>query len=178
MIINEHDAIHTWSHYPYCFSIIMSDIPDAVGAAGKPVGVLLSRLIACIHTVEVRSKLTLPRGHRRSTLGWCWYSGVKSWAELLIWAYSPPMGLYRAVMVEGLSIAHGREERRQFCPFFPVFISITLKDIVICIFDNQFGQVSLCSLVVLSDWLSARVRWDTPAPLRARVCRTLRLRTW
>ena len=128
MIINEHDAIHTWSHYPYCFSIIMSDIPDAVGAAGKPVGVLLSRLIACIHTVEVRSKLTLPRGHRRSTLGWCWYSGVKSWAELLIWAYSPPMGLYRAVMVEGLSIAHGREERRQFCPFFPVFISITLKD--------------------------------------------------
>ena len=38
------------------------------------------------------------------------------------------MGLYRAVMVEGLSIAHGREERRQFCPFFPVFISITLKD--------------------------------------------------
>ena len=128
MIINEHDAIHTWSHYPYCFSIIMSDIPDAVGAAGKPVGVLLSRLIACIHTVEVRSKLTLPRGHRRSTLGWCWYSGVKSWAELLIWAYSPPMGLYRAVMVEGLSIAHGREERRQFCPFFPVFISIRLKD--------------------------------------------------
>ena len=130
MIINEHDAIHTWSHYPYCFSIIMSDIPDAVGAAGKPVGVLLSRLIACIHTVEVRSKLTLPRGHRRSTLGWCWYSGVKSWAELLIWAYSPPMGLYRAVMVEGLSIAHGREERRQFCPFFPVFISIRLKDTV------------------------------------------------
>ena len=127
-IINGHDALHTWAHYPYCFSIIISDIPDAVEAAGKPVGVLLSRLIACIHTVEVRSKMTLPRGHRRSTLGWCWYSGAKSWPELLIWAYSPPMGLYRTAIVQGLSVTHGRGGRRLFCPSNCHVISVTLKD--------------------------------------------------
>ena len=56
---NGHYALHTWSHCPDCFSIITSSIPDAVGAAGKPVGVVLSRLIACICAVEVRSKSTL-----------------------------------------------------------------------------------------------------------------------
>ena len=63
----------------------------AVGAAGKAVEVEWSRLIASIHTVEVGSKSTLRRGHRRSTLGWFWYSGAKSWPEPPIWAYSPPM---------------------------------------------------------------------------------------
>ena len=104
---NGHHALHTWSHCPDCFSIITSSIPDAVGAAGKPVGVVLSRLIACICAVEVRSKSTLPSGHRRSTLGWCWYSGAKSWPELLTWAYSPPMGVYRTAIVQGLSSTHG-----------------------------------------------------------------------
>ena len=125
---NGHHALHTWSHCPGCFSIIPASIPDAVGSAGKPVEVVCSRLIACIHVVEVRSKSTLPRDHRRSTLGWCWYSGAKSWPELLIWAYSPPMGLYRTAIVQGLSIAHGREEGRQNRHSFLTFISKSLKD--------------------------------------------------
>ena len=128
---NGHYALHTWSHCPGCFSNITASTPGAVGAAGKPVGVVLSRLIACICAVEVRSKSTLSRGHRRSTLGWCWYSGVKSWPELLIWAYSPPMGLYRTAIVQGLSTAHGREERRQICPEISEFISKPLKDTVL-----------------------------------------------
>ena len=106
---NGHCALHTWSHCPGCFSIIPASIPDAVGSAGKPVEVVCSRLIACIHVVEVRSKSTLPRDHRRSTLGWCWYSGAKSWPELLIWAYSPPMGVHRTAIVQGLSSTHGPE---------------------------------------------------------------------
>jgi hypothetical protein len=36
---------------------------------------LSGKLIVCIHAVEVDP---LPTGHRRSTLGWCWYSGAKS----------------------------------------------------------------------------------------------------
>ena len=38
------------------------------------------------------------------------------------------MGLYRTAIVQGLSSAHGREERRLFCPVFWVFISSRLKD--------------------------------------------------
>ena len=38
------------------------------------------------------------------------------------------MGVYRTAIVQGLSIAHGRGERRQFCPGIPELISITLKD--------------------------------------------------
>ena len=74
------------------------------------------------------SKSILPRGHRRPTLRWCWYSGVKSWAELLIWAYSPPMGLYRTAIVQGLSSAHGRGERRPFKQFFGYVCRVTLED--------------------------------------------------
>ena len=112
------NALHTWSHCPCCFYIIAIIMPGAVGAAGEPAGVVKSRLIACIQAVEVRSKSTLLRGHRRSTLRWCWYSGAKSWAELLIWACSPPMGLHRTATVQGLNSAHGRGEHRQNCPFF------------------------------------------------------------
>ena len=125
---NGHYALHTWSHCPDCFSIITSSIPDAVGAAGKPVGVVLSRLIACICAVEVRSKSTLPSGHRRSTLGWCWYSGAKSWPELLTWAYSPPMGVYRTAIVQGLSSTHGPEGGRKNRQSFWTFNAVTLKD--------------------------------------------------
>ena len=125
---NGQHALHTWSHCPGCFSIITASMPDAVGSAGKPVEVVCSRLIACIHVVEVRSKSTLPRDHRRSTLGWCWYSGAKSWPELLIWAYSPPMGLYRTAIVQGLSRAHGREQHRKNCPHFGAVIWDPLKD--------------------------------------------------
>ena len=38
------------------------------------------------------------------------------------------MGVYRTAIVQGLSIAHGRGERRQFCPVKTEVISITLKD--------------------------------------------------
>ena len=138
---NGHHALHTWSHCPDCFSIITSSIPDAVGAAGKSVGVVLSRLIACICAVEVRSKSTLPSGHRRSTLGWCWYSGAKSWPELLTWAYSPPMGLYRTVIVQGLSSAHGREQRRPSKPSFSYVISIGLKDM--CLYVPMLARAGI-----------------------------------
>ena len=47
---------------------------------------------------------------------------------MLIWAYSPPIGLYGTAIVQGLSTAHGREERRQFRPSFGEVISKTLKD--------------------------------------------------
>ena len=33
-------ALHTWSHRPVCFYIIMASMPDAVGTAGKPVEVV------------------------------------------------------------------------------------------------------------------------------------------
>ena len=38
------------------------------------------------------------------------------------------MGVYRTAIVQGLSIAHGRGERRQFCPGIPEVISKTLED--------------------------------------------------
>ena len=38
------------------------------------------------------------------------------------------MGLYRTAIVQGLSIEHGRGERRQFSPVKTEVISITLKD--------------------------------------------------
>ena len=69
-----------------------------------------------------------PERHRRSTLGWCWYSGAKSWPELLTWAYSPPMGLYRTAIVQGLSSAHGPEQRRKNRQSFWTFNAVTLKD--------------------------------------------------
>ena len=37
---NGHYALHTWSHRPVCFYIIMASMPDAVGTAGKPVEVV------------------------------------------------------------------------------------------------------------------------------------------
>ena len=42
--------------------MITASMADAVVAAGKPVEVVCSRLIACIHTVEVRSKSTPSEG--------------------------------------------------------------------------------------------------------------------
>ena len=42
--------------------------------------------------------------------------------------HSPPMGLYRTAIVQGLSIVHGRGARRQIRPSFWVFILVTLKD--------------------------------------------------
>ena len=59
---------------------------------------------------------------------WCWYSGAKSWAELLIWAYSPPMGLYRTAIVQGLSSTHGPEGGRKNRQSFWTFNAVTLKD--------------------------------------------------
>ena len=115
-ITNGHNAVNTRSHWSCCFSSITAAMPDAVGAAGKPMEDVRSRLIARINFVKVDRPET---DHRRPTLRRCWYSGVKSWAELLIWAYSPPMGLYRTIIVQGLSIAHGRGERRQDSPGFP-----------------------------------------------------------
>ena len=40
-------------------------MPDAVGAAGKPVGVVLSSLSACIHAVEVQVEIHPPKGSRK-----------------------------------------------------------------------------------------------------------------
>ena len=74
------------------------------------------------------SKQSGPTGRRRSTLRCYCYSGAKSWADLLIWAQSPPMVVYRTAIVQGLSIAHGQGERRQFCPVKTEVISKPLKD--------------------------------------------------
>ena len=52
-MIEGHDAAQTWYHSSGCFFSITAAMPDAMGAAGKQVGVERSRLIACIHTVEV-----------------------------------------------------------------------------------------------------------------------------
>ena len=61
-----------------------------------------------IHTVEVER----PDGSPKVDFAMlhC-YSGAKSWADLLIWAQSPPMVVYRTAIVQGLSIAHGQGER-------------------------------------------------------------------
>ena len=40
------------------------------------------------------------------------------------------MGVYRTAIVQGLSIAHGPGERRQFSPVKSEVISVTLKDTV------------------------------------------------
>ena len=52
------------------------------------------------------------------------------------------MVLYRTAIVQGLSSAHGREERRLFCPVFWVFISTRLKDtdLVRMVPDAGYGQ--------------------------------------
>ena len=67
-------------------------------------------------------------GLRRSTWRWCWYSGAKSWADLVVWAHRPPMGVYRTALVPVLSHAHGRGWRRTFCPCKQEVISKALKD--------------------------------------------------
>ena len=73
------------------------------------------------------SKYSGPTGHRRSTFRCCCYSGAKSWAVLLIWAHSPPMVVYRTAIVQGLSIAHGQGEGRQFSPVKSEVFSIRLN---------------------------------------------------
>ena len=72
-----------------------------------------------------------PRGSPKPTWRWCWYSGAKSWADLVVWAYRPPMGVYRTALVPVLSHAHGRGWRRTFCPCKQEVISGTLKDTVL-----------------------------------------------
>ena len=108
-----HDAVHTRSHCSGGFPSITAAMPDAMGAAGKQVGVERSRLIACIHTVEVERPDGSPKVDFAMLLD---YSGAKSWSDLLIWAHNPPIGVYRTAIVQGLSIAHGRGGRRQICP--------------------------------------------------------------
>ena len=121
--------------------------------------------------LKFRSKSTLPRGHRRSTLRWSWYSGAKSWPELLIWAYSPPMGVYRTAIVQGLSSAHGRERRRENKPAKEDVISVTLKDsvfacicsVLACIYLHsriRCRQLRYTSSTLLIRVLPLRVTWD------------------
>ena len=71
-----------------------------------------------------------PRGSPKPTWRWCWYSGARSWAALVVWAHRPPMGVYRTALVPVLSHAHGRGWRRTFCPCKQEVISGTLKDIL------------------------------------------------
>ena len=80
---------------------------------------------------QARTGFCRTRRRRRSTLRCYCYSGAKSWADLLIWAHSPPMGMYTTAIVQGLSIAHGRGGRRQFCPAKAEVISKPLKDTVL-----------------------------------------------
>ena len=81
----------------------------------------------CIHTVEVERPDGSPKVNfavllllRSEELGRAAYMGVRT----------PPMGVYRTAIVQGLSIEHGRGERRQFSPVKTEVISITLKDTV------------------------------------------------
>ena len=69
-----------------------------------------------------------PRGSPKPTWRWCWYSRAKSWADLVVWAYMPPMGLYRTALVPVLSHAHGRGWGRLYCPCKQEVISDPLKD--------------------------------------------------
>ena len=83
-MIKGHDAVQTRCHCSGCFSSITAAMPDAMGAAGKQEGVVQSRLIACIHTVEVErpdgslkvnfAVLLLPRSEE---LGRTAYMGVQ-----------------------------------------------------------------------------------------------------
>ena len=52
-VTNGHGAVSIRSHWSGCFSIITAGMPDAVGAAGKPMEDVCSRLIARVNTVEV-----------------------------------------------------------------------------------------------------------------------------
>ena len=99
------------------------------------------------------SKYSGPTGHRRSTFRCCCYSGAKSWAVLLIWAHSPPMVVYRTAIVEGLSIAHGRGERCQFCP---------VKSEVRNFYHRYSEGYSTTSRVALSHHITPRV---LPGPM-------------
>ena len=67
-----------------------------------------------------------PRGSPKPTWRWCWYSGAKSWADLVVWAHRPPMGVYRTALVPVLSHAHGRGWGRLYCPCKQEVISATL----------------------------------------------------
>ena len=86
---------------------------------------VLSRAYAPSKSGRNRSSRASPKVDSRM---WCWYSGAKSWPELLTWAYSPPMGVYRTAIVQGLSSTHGPEGGRKNRQSFWTFNAVTLKD--------------------------------------------------
>ena len=114
-VTHSHKVILQGPQWLGCFWGIAATRSDAAAAMQKPIDrkcltkVYLSHAPAPVYVGG-------PRGSPKPTWRWCWYSGAKSWADLVVWAHRPPMGVYRTALVPVLSQSHGRGWRRTFYP--------------------------------------------------------------